>query len=113
MDNMFAFCVSLLYFPNIEKWKINELLSINGIFTKCKSITSFPDISKWNLNKNTLNKEKIFNVSSSISNKNNKYFDEISSDGSYPAEIYLFFLILKFNPQTNSIIISFFFKILY
>ena len=46
---MFFGCKSLLYLPDISKWKLCNDIDIQGLFEGCKSLTYLPDISKWDL----------------------------------------------------------------
>jgi len=47
---MFCECNSLTLtsFPNISRWKTNNVTDMSYMFYNCKSLLSLPDISKWN-----------------------------------------------------------------
>ena len=45
---MFYNCSSLKNLPNISKWKINNIIYIEGLFSGCSSLVSIPDIFIFN-----------------------------------------------------------------
>ena len=47
MSGMFGYCKSLIWLPDISKWKINKVIDMSGMFSYCKSLYYLPDISKW------------------------------------------------------------------
>ena len=54
---MFTKCTSLLYLPDLSKWKGNNLKKMKSLFIDCLSLISLPNISKWiYYNENDLNK---------------------------------------------------------
>ena len=61
IDEIFMNCSSLLSLPDISKWNLNNIKTINNILTGCSSLLSFPDILSWNLH-NKLNKSYIYNL---------------------------------------------------
>ena len=44
---MFYGCSSLISFPDITKWKIDNVSFMTNMFSECTSIISFPHIDKW------------------------------------------------------------------
>ena len=66
MNRIFSGCSSLLFLPDISKWKANNLKELIEIFYNCSSLSSIPDISKWNL-KNVNQMHGIFYNCSSLS----------------------------------------------
>ena len=53
IKGLFSGCSSLLYLPDLSKWKFNNEfnsnIKIHNIFFNCSSLSSIPDISKWNI----------------------------------------------------------------
>ena len=46
---MFANCKTLVYIPDISKWKISPgLIPFNNMFLNCQSLSFIPDIYNWN-----------------------------------------------------------------
>ena len=74
MHDLFSYCISLEYIPDISIWKTDNLSIINNIFKGCSSLLLFPDISKWKYHKisDKINLRDIFdNSSSNISSMEN------------------------------------------
>ena len=46
---MFSNCSSLLSFPDISKWKTDNVADMSFMFSNCNSLKYIPDISRWNL----------------------------------------------------------------
>ena len=70
MSELFYECSSLKSLPDISKWNVNNLETINNIFKGCSSLLSFPNISKWNF-LNIIHQNNINNlIEDSLSSKN-------------------------------------------
>ena len=50
MSYMICGCLSLLYLPDISKWKTDNITALTCLFIGCISLIELPDISKWNTN---------------------------------------------------------------
>ena len=66
MCGFFLNCSSLISLPDISKWNIEKVETMDSIFSGCSSLLSLPNISKWNM-KNVININKMFNDCSSLS----------------------------------------------
>ena len=45
MKYMFYGCKSLVYLPNLNEWKIENLKDFTNMFSQCFSLSNTPDIS--------------------------------------------------------------------
>ena len=48
MSRMFYLCSNLGSLPDISKWNINKVETMESIFCDCMRLKSLPDISIWN-----------------------------------------------------------------
>ena len=60
MDFMFNKCSSLLYFPDISNWNVNNVEDISYMFNMCSSLSIIPNINKWNINFDNIETEFVF-----------------------------------------------------
>ena len=60
MSELFYGCESLVSFPDIPIWNIENVTNKKDMLTICSILKSLPDISKWNT-KNITNMNFIFN----------------------------------------------------
>ena len=47
MSSMFSNCISLISLPGILNWDISNVIDMNHMFYACESLKSLPDIAKW------------------------------------------------------------------
>ena len=52
MGALFNECSKLSYLPDISKWNLKNVLTIQSMFNSCNSLIELPDISKWNIRNN-------------------------------------------------------------
>ena len=45
---MFSYCKSLSFIPDISKWNTKNIINANRMFFACSSLIKLPDISLWN-----------------------------------------------------------------
>ena len=62
--------------PDISKWDISKVKTMNNIFCNCESLTSLPDLFKWNIYKNNMlfgcnKKIKLMILNYKVNNKDN------------------------------------------
>ena len=48
-------CTKLESLPDISKWDISNVTSMDFMMANCKSLKSLPDISKWDITKVSIN----------------------------------------------------------
>ena len=66
INNLFSKCSSLIELPNLGDWEINKITDLSYVFDGCSSLKKIPDISRWNFVNEIKNISYLFQDCSSI-----------------------------------------------